>query len=53
MRVYVAGPMTGMENNNREAFAYAWNRLLEAGVDPVSPHFLESAIEIEIGRAHV
>lgn len=47
MRVYIAGPMTGQPNNNRDAFAFAWNRLIEAGVDPVSPHFLESAIEIE------
>lgn len=47
MRVYCAGPMTGRENNNREAFSFAWNRLHEAGVDAVSPHFLESAIEIE------
>jgi hypothetical protein len=39
--------MTGYDNNNRKAFAYAWNKLVERGFDPVSPHFLESAIEIE------
>ena len=39
--------MTNMPDNNRAAFAFAWNRLIEAGVDAVSPHFLESAIEIE------
>ncbi len=47
MRIYVAGPMTGLPDNNRAAFAYAWNRLMEAGLDAVSPHFMESAIEVE------
>lgn len=47
MRVYIAGPMTGLPDNNRAAFAYAWNRLMEAGFDAVSPHFMESAIEVE------
>ena len=47
MRVYLAGPMTGLPQNNREAFAYAWNKLIEEGFDAISPHFLESAIEIE------
>lgn len=47
MRVYIAGKMTGMPDNNRPAFATAWNLLMQAGVDAVSPHFLESAIEID------
>jgi hypothetical protein len=47
MRIYVAGPMTGLPDNNRKAFAFAWNRLMDAGFDAVSPHFLESAIEVE------
>ncbi len=47
MRVYIAGPMTGYKDNNRHAFAFAWNRLMEAGFDAVSPHFMESAIEVE------
>lgn len=36
-RVYIAGPITGMENNNRVAFAAAKERLNESGYDAVNP----------------
>lgn len=35
-RVYIAGPITGMKNNNRVAFAAAKERLNEAGYDAVN-----------------
>ena len=47
MRVYIAGPMTDVVNNNRPAFARAWNELIRHGFDAISPHFLESAVEID------
>jgi len=47
IRIYIAGPMTGLPDFNRAAFTYAWNRLTRLGYEVVSPHFLESVIEIE------
>jgi hypothetical protein len=37
-RVYVAGPITGREGYNAEAFALASELLQDAGYDPVNPH---------------
>jgi hypothetical protein len=39
--------MTDMLNSNKDAFAYAWNRLMAAGFEAVSPHFLESVLDME------
>jgi len=50
MRIYIAGPMTGLPNNNRDAFVYAWKELTEAGFEAVSPHFLESSIPETLRR---
>lgn len=48
MRVYIAGPMTGLPENNGPAFAKAWRMLHDAGHDPISPHFLESSLPPEV-----
>lgn len=37
-RIYISGPMTGMKNLNREAFAAAENLLREQGEIPINPH---------------
>lgn len=37
-RVYISGPMTGIEDLNREAFAEAEIRILEQGNIPINPH---------------
>ena len=37
MRVYIAGPITGHADFNREAFADAAKQLQAAGHDPVNP----------------
>ncbi len=37
MRVYIAGPITGKENNNREAFEKASRIIASMGHHPVSP----------------
>lgn len=47
MRIYIAGGMTGKPDNNRAAFSEAWNFFHRHGVEATSPHFLESAIEVE------
>lgn len=47
-RVYIGGKMTGVLNHNRDAFQYAWNRLMRAGYTAVSPHHLENGIEIDV-----
>jgi nucleoside 2-deoxyribosyltransferase len=38
MRVYIAGPVTGRENDNREAFHIAAADLSARGFIPVLPH---------------
>lgn len=45
MKVYLAGPMTGMPKNNFPNFRRAADRLRERGYDVVSPHELDSEIE--------
>lgn len=37
-RVYIAGPMTGIPDLNRDAFTAAAERLRAAGYDVVNPH---------------
>jgi hypothetical protein len=46
-RVYIAGPMTGIPEHNHPAFKAAWNALTQAGYEAISPHFIESVIEID------
>ena len=38
MKVYVCGPITGLPNMNREAFASAAKQLQDLGHQPVNPH---------------
>ena len=45
MRVYVAGPMTGLPDFNRPAFAEAEARLTEAGFEVVNPANLPEPCE--------
>lgn len=57
-RIYISGPMTGMEDLNREAFAAAENLLREQGNIPINPHrfpeqggyqdYLQFDLELEI-----
>jgi len=42
MTIYISGPITGLPHGNREAFAMAELRLIEAGHDPINPHHLVS-----------
>lgn len=42
MRIYIAGPISGIENNNEHAFAVAEQRLFEAGHRPINPLSLAS-----------
>jgi len=38
MRVYIAGPITGMPDDNRRAFSRAEEFLGSAGHEPINPH---------------
>lgn len=38
LRVYIAGPMTGIKDYNRMAFAEAASKLWHMGHEPVNPH---------------
>lgn len=55
--VYIAGPMTGKPNYNREAFAAKMKELIEQGYTVLSPHFLPDGLQyrdyIAIGLAQV
>lgn len=42
MRVYIGGPMTGLPDKNYPAFEYAMRRLMDEGIEVISPHLLEA-----------
>ena len=37
LRIYISGPITGIENNNRDAFAEAEKKITEKGYEVVNP----------------
>ena len=39
-KVYISGPMTGIENLNRHAFAWGEAQVISADLTPVNPHTL-------------
>jgi len=49
MRIYIAGPMGAFPDDdfNRKSFELAWKKITEMGHIAISPHFLESTIDIE------
>lgn len=38
MRIYIAGPISGIEDDNRRAFSRAEDFLLQASHTPINPH---------------
>jgi hypothetical protein len=38
VKVYIAGPINGYENLNKDAFQLAASKLIELGHEPVNPH---------------
>lgn len=48
MKVYIAGPMTGYENFNREAFFEAAKKLEELGWEPVHTAGLPDDLTYEV-----
>ena len=50
MKVYVSGPISGIKNDNAEAFAAAFVALAAAGHDPVSPIDIGHDLECTMGR---
>lgn len=50
MRVYIAGPISGIENDNSEAFRIAFLELSEIGHYPVSPIDIGRRLKREMGR---
>lgn len=50
IKIYISGPMTGLPNNNAEAFDEAERVLKEAGLyDPVNPAELDRQMKKELG----
>lgn len=45
MRVYISGPMSGLEDNNRKAFDAAEKDLKARGFDVVNPHNVKPSQE--------
>lgn len=37
-KLYISGPVTGIRDDNRLAFSWAQNRLMDAGYEPFIPH---------------
>lgn len=37
-RLYISGPVAGIKDDNRLAFSWAQNRLMDAGYEPFIPH---------------
>lgn len=50
MKVYISGPISGIEANNAKAFAAAFVALAAAGHDPVSPIDIGRELERVLGR---
>lgn len=48
MKVYIAGPMTGYENYNREAFLRAAKKLESIGLEPVHTASLPDGLDYEV-----
>lgn len=42
MRIYISGPIAGVDNGNREQFRLAHKRLAELGHEVVNPHDIPS-----------
>lgn len=38
IRFYISGPVTSIKDDNRLAFSWAQNRLMDAGYEPFIPH---------------
>lgn len=45
--LYISGPVTGIKDDNRLAFSWAQNRLMDAGYEPFIPHEI-----VEPGDSH-
>lgn len=52
MRIYIAGPMTGVPEFNWQAFEEAEQRLAAAGWTPVNPHRLHFTSKAELLQRH-
>ena len=56
MRLYIAGPVTGLADGNYPAFEYAAKRLFDAGHLPVLPPELRTALlptaEMSLGQCY-
>lgn len=43
---YVCGPMTGVENHNKEAFENEYARLTALGLDAINPHHITEGMDV-------
>ena len=50
MKVYISGPMSGIANDNADAFRVAFLELVEAGHAPVNPVDIGRALRRKMGR---
>lgn len=46
-KIYLSGPITGIENGNREAFKFFEETLVSIGFNVVNPHNLHTTEEIK------
>jgi hypothetical protein len=53
MRIYISGPITGLPDLNRPAFALAAEQLRAAGFEPVNPHDIDPGKQDPTWRCHM
>lgn len=46
-KIYIAGPITGMDDGNRAAFDTAERVLREAGYETVNPHSIKLPLDVD------
>ena len=51
VNVYIAGPVTGLPNYNKEAFAIAEQQLSKPGINVINPHKLVTGVNPDDWKA--
>ena len=50
MKIYISGPMSGIQDDNKEAFYRMANLLQSKGHEPVNPHDISKEVNSRISK---